>query len=127
MTDANPVKILYTEGESGWAIPLADGRYVIDNVPLDDELRYGDIVTVKDTEFGPMVDEVVERKYAHTVTVKYMTTNDYDIMRKRIESLDAVIEGGTAPTKGRQGMALLNYDDIDIDALLEGTSARIWD
>jgi len=77
--EPNFIKLMFGEGESGWAIDLEDGTAEINNVPLEGRLNLGDVVKIEKVDSidhrGPVsfrkAGELVRRKYAFKTGFEY--------------------------------------------------------
>jgi len=119
------VNVRYCEGESGWVKPLGEGRYKILNTPMTSGLRWGDIVSVIDSDDGrPIVHEVLERKMENGGTLSYDTLEDWAMIIAKFESRykrweDFALEGLFAPCAGTPGLAAISYtENVDVSIII---------
>lgn len=114
-------KLVYDEGETGWALDIGDSKAVIANVPLSERLRFKDIVAVTLSSDGrPMAGEVLWRMYARTVMVRYpadteeVTREYYAKMHAACAKAGLALEGCVA------GLASAScYEDTELGALFD--------
>jgi hypothetical protein len=71
MTTEKMLKIVYEEGETGWADDLGDNRARIANLPIADDLNIDDVVSLKRVDGRLYVDKVVSRTFAKKTALEY--------------------------------------------------------
>ena len=122
--DPDFMKIRYGDGETGWAIKLADGNAIIVNTPLEPRLCYRDVVEV----IGPCGDRwpragrVLWRYYAKKTGVIYpVGDSNAETLETYRKICDACtphglhVEGHTAGICG-----VSHHKNTDLAAILAG-------
>jgi len=120
MTDDH-VRIRYDKGETGWAKALGNGRFMIANIPLANDLNIDDVVTLEDGNDGFLkVTDVLERRYPYKTVIKYEETSQYrEICDKALEA-GCKAEGLVGPSAGKPGICVVAHDDnINLKQIVE--------
>ncbi len=120
------VSIHFALHETGWAEPLDDGTYRIDNIPLVDHLNIDDVVTVTPGDpkccARPIVDQVLRSVYPVKVGIAYRPDakggydKNYRLLRSAMADIDAKLEGYAG------GFAAVAAKDL---AILEATLSTL--
>lgn len=69
--EPNMIRLLYGEGESGWAEDLGDGTAKIANVPFGGDLNLHDIVKIVVKDGRKTAGEVISRAFPNRTAFKY--------------------------------------------------------
>ena len=117
----NMIRVRYSEGETGWAEDLGDGRIKIANCPLTPDLRSGDICSTIARGGWTVVDEVLEREFPHTAVIWYSDTKYWYLIRGGSLIKGWKTEGGVAPRGDSEGFLTINYngEEDDLEKFLE--------
>jgi hypothetical protein len=118
-----PVKIRYTQGERGWALPNDDGTFTVDNLPFcGGAVQYKDVVRTRESN-NPMEIPFVARIEARTfhawseVDYTPATQARYTALRKAVEAKSGHTEGSVP---GRMIVASNVEDTVELLAMLQG-------
>ena len=71
MSQPNYIKLVYEEGESGWAEDLGDGKARIANLPLAENLNIGDVVKVVEKNGRRHAGDLVVRAFNQKTGIRY--------------------------------------------------------
>lgn len=110
-------KVRYRLGEYGWVKVLGDGRAVILNVPVAEDLLPFDVVTLKPADDGGLeVGRVVWRAFDKKTSIKYPTPHrdNFERIAEALREEGFVVEG---LTRGHLGVA--HQEKVDLKAILQ--------
>ena len=80
--------------ETMWAVPLEDGRYIIDNIPFYAKLiSDGDIVSAINLDGDLTFDKVLELSRNCTIRIVMLDDSDGSEVRKLLEEMGCKVEG----------------------------------
>lgn len=128
--DAPMIKLVYGDGESGWAIDLEDGHAVIANIPYEPRLNLKDVVVkthVADAgttgrTLRPKAGEVVWRYYAKKTVIRYPGRDAPGVAKLYYSTLWKACDNsnGLAIEGVVGGVATVSHhEDIDLRALFD--------
>lgn len=119
--DVETIKIQYCVGETGWAEKQNDGLFKIVNSPaIAKNLRWGDIVRVKEDDGILRVTEVVRRQLPHRAEIFYKSRENWPeivgALRARYKYTENIsVEGSYPPQGDTEGHAVVNFnDEVDL-------------
>lgn len=107
-TKKTEIKIVYGDGESGWAVDLGDGTARIANIPLTDGLNIDDVVRLELTEDGRRrAGDVVSSVFPIKASIYYDKGAPFGKFRTAMHAIGCKVEGFIAPTAERRGWAMV--------------------
>lgn len=122
-----PVRIRYSKGETGWAFKLPDGRYQINNLPLEGNLNIDDIVECREESNElPIVNKVITEGYPVKSAVAYQTVEQYKEFCKLARGRGCKTEGLISPNGKSDGIVIVAHQ-YDFDPFKEAEGLGIKD
>ena len=95
MDEGNLVKIVYEEGETGWAEMLDGDRARIENIPFGDRLNIDDVVSIERRDGRLYAEKILSRTFPKKTALDYDEPHDktYAKICSALHAAEMKVEG----------------------------------
>jgi hypothetical protein len=110
------IKIVYEEGESGWAVDLGDGQARISNLPIANNLNIDDVVSLKTVNGRRWVDKVLSRTFFRKTSLEYDMPykKNYRAIWETLRTAGMKVEGLMAHQRDQDPVAVCEAAGIEV-------------
>jgi hypothetical protein len=123
--DREPVRVRYSEGETGWCYDNEDGTGALANIPLEAGLNIGDKVELVQKDGWLVVGDLLERQFPCKTQLRYST--DADNFDQRIDKVVKTLHLAGAKAEGMVlGMITVAHNStVDPRAVFEAEGIEV--